>query len=100
MSTLSKIHCCICGDWIEPNDAAMCVQCIITVDRKDQKQKGKFDAKDDVLHEVVQCSKCDRWQVKNNSWIHHELESPGLLSLLLKKLPRYSSIILIVINIA
>lgn len=35
---------------------------------------------------LVQCGKCDRWHIDLDRWSHHELESPSLLALCLKKL--------------
>jgi nonsense-mediated mRNA decay protein 3 len=48
--------------------------------------------KSEEMKEIVQCKKCERWQVtkaskSTDSWINHPLESSGLLHFCLKTVP-------------
>eukprot|EP01038_Epipyxis_sp_PR26KG_P006742 gene6742-9237_t len=73
-----RILCCLCGSSIEPNSAAMCIDCL----------RSQVSIVDDfeTTTEIVQCKKCDRWQTKQDTWVHHEMESSGLLGACLKKI--------------
>jgi nonsense-mediated mRNA decay protein 3 len=75
---VSKILCCLCGTPIIPNEAAMCLDCL----------RSQFDITDvvDKNNEVVQCKKCDRWNTAKDHWVHHDMESAGLLSCCLKQI--------------
>ncbi|RYY82056.1 hypothetical protein EON63_14130 [archaeon] len=78
-----RILCCLCGVSIIPNAAAMCIPCL-------QKQA---DITEGIPREaeLIMCKKCDRYQVQNDHWVHHDLESTGLLSLCLKRIPALSA---------
>jgi nonsense-mediated mRNA decay protein 3 len=73
-----KILCCLCGTSIEPNDAAMCIDCL----------RAQFDIPLGIERngEVVQCRKCERWHIKQDQWTYYPLESAGLLSACLRKI--------------
>lgn len=73
-----KILCCLCGTSIEPNDAAMCIDCL----------RAEFDITGGLERngEVVQCRKCERWHIKQDQWTYYPLESAGLLSACLRKI--------------
>ena len=79
MATIeSKILCCLCGTSITPNEVAMCIECIQTqVDITEDFKK---------VDEIIQCKKCDRWQVTRDHWQHHELESSSFLAVCLKRI--------------
>ena len=108
---IMTIRCCICGIFIEPNDVAMCIECIrkessigdlisgLEID-KGSIQSGKTPTSTNTnLTEVIQCSKCDRWlQGKSGSarsgtaggsgsstWMAFEPESSGLLHYFLRQ---------------
>jgi len=109
---LGTIRCCICGIFIEPNDAAMCIECIrhecsteaTTVTERainsGRKNKNSVSNNTDLL-EIVQCQKCNRWLQGKSSknigsgpthWVHLEPESSELLHHCLKQfVPRMSS---------
>ena len=79
-----KIACCMCGTSIDPNDAAMCIQCLRNeIDMSALIGRG--------MTELVRCKKCDRWLTSRDHWQHHELESAGLLAMCLKKIPALSN---------
>jgi NMD protein affecting ribosome stability and mRNA decay len=69
--------CCLCGVRIPPNPANMCVACL----------RSQVDITESVPRSltVSQCRNCMRWN--RPPYMHAELESPELLSLLLKKIP-------------
>ena len=77
------ILCCLCGTTIEPNDAAMCINCL----------RNQFDITGGIERtgEVVQCRKCERWHIKQDQWTYYALESAGLLSAILRKIPSLNS---------
>jgi nonsense-mediated mRNA decay protein 3 len=72
-----KILCCLCGSPIEPNAAAMCIDCLRT----------QYSITDDIDRnlEIIQCKKCEKWNTKLDQWINHDMESTGLLNVCLKK---------------
>eukprot|EP01039_Chlorochromonas_danica_P004673 gene4673-5120_t len=78
-----RILCCLCGLSIVPNAAAMCLQCLTT----------QFDITAGIPTdgEIVFCKKCERWQVGADHWVHHELESSGLLAACMKKISAFNS---------
>ena len=94
------IHCCICGTFIEPNDVSMCIDCIRVEFMKSSSSKTNSKKTNDNqninllksnVKELTQCKKCSRWQFNKatksgEGWIHHELESPGLLTFCLKQI--------------
>lgn len=104
---VATIRCCLCGIFIEPNEVAMCIECIrkeasinhLFID--DAKHESDLSKGKKAVHstsnnvnliELTQCSKCDRWlQGKSStgsgpsSWLHLEPESTGLLHLCLKQ---------------
>ena len=82
-ATVGNIKCCICGTSIQANNAAMCLQCLVQTDNDQTKNQGALAG--ELEREVTQCGKCDRWQLRQDAWVHHEMESSGLLSLLMKK---------------
>ena len=73
-----KILCCLCGTSIEPNDAAMCIDCL--------RQQFDLSAIISPTNELIACRKCDRFQTTKDHWQHHDLESAGLLAACLKKI--------------
>lgn len=78
-----KILCCLCGTSIEPNSAAMCIECL----------RAQVDITGGIERtgEVVQCRKCERWHIKQDQWTFHELESAGLMSACLRKIAGLST---------
>ena len=78
-----KILCCLCGTSIDPNDAAMCIDCL----------RAQFDITGGIERngEVVQCRKCERWHIKQDQWTYHALESSGLMSACLRKIAGLSN---------
>lgn len=93
------IRCCICGLLIEPNNAAMCIECIrressASKNRNIEEKRSSRTSGNTDLIDILQCSKCERWlQGKANSsvgsapakWSHLEYESTGLLNLCLRQ---------------
>lgn len=77
MSQISKILCCLCGTSIDPNAAAMCIQCL----------RGECDITGEIETslEVTQCRKCEKWLHKLDQWISLEMESQHLLNWCLKR---------------
>ncbi len=71
MSSAPTILCCLCGKKIEPNEAAMCIECL----------RNQVDITSDIEteSEMIQCGKCDRWWTARDTWTHHGI----YLSLLL-----------------
>ncbi len=79
---MGRILCCLCGTSIIPNEAAMCLPCL----QKNTDISNLLELH--TAHEVTQCRKCEKWYTGNHSnWISHDLESKGLLNLLLKRIP-------------
>lgn len=73
-----SICCCICGLQIIPNDVNMCMDCLRT-------ELGMHGV-DERQMELVQCGKCARWHVRQDKWMHFEMESTQLLAMLLRKI--------------
>jgi nonsense-mediated mRNA decay protein 3 len=44
---------------------------------------------------MIECKKCGRWHIRQDQWVFHELESPGLLAACLKKIPGLEKVKLI-----
>ncbi len=82
LPTLGRILCCLCGVSILPNAAAMCLQCL----------QSQSDITSDIptQGEIALCKKCDRWQIGQDNWVHHALESASLLSVCMKKVAALS----------
>lgn len=82
LPTSGRILCCLCGISIIPNAAAMCIPCLQT----------QVDITEGIPKEgeIVFCKKCERWQVGPDHWVAHELESNGLLAVLMKKIAAFS----------
>ncbi|KAA0157510.1 hypothetical protein FNF29_00086 [Cafeteria roenbergensis] len=76
----ATILCCLCGVHIPPNPANMCVACL----------RSQVDITEGIPRSltVQQCRQCNRWH--RPPFQHAELESPELLSILLKKIPGLS----------
>lgn len=74
-----RILCCLCGISIIPNPAAMCMTCVTS--------QADITAGIPTDGEIVLCKKCNRWQVGPDHWVGHELESSGLLSALMRRMP-------------
>lgn len=83
MSEFNKILCCLCGISIEPNNAAMCTTCL--------QLEYDITKEIDKVITLIQCSKCNRYHVKQDQWNFYDLESQHLLSFLLKKVPNLSN---------
>ena len=107
------IRCCTCGIFIEPNDVAMCIECIrkessigdlidgLENDKERTLSSGKNPTSTNTnLTEVIQCSKCEKWlQGKSgavtrsgtaggsgsSTWMVFEPESTGLLHFCLRQ---------------
>lgn len=75
---VNKILCCLCGVQIFANNAAMCIECL----------RSQFDVTEGIAKdcEIVQCRKCDRWNVSKDHWTNMELESSNLLSACLRRI--------------
>lgn len=66
---MNKISCCLCGMKTLWNEAAMCLECL----------RSRFDITEDIENniELLQCSKCNKWNQRLDQWISHDLESTG-----------------------
>ena len=76
--SMGRIKCCLCGQSIEPNAAAMCIECL----RIQHSITDDFE----LVQDLFQCKTCDRWNVRLDNWMPFELESTGLLNMCLKKI--------------
>lgn len=76
LSVLGSL-CCMCGTRIAPNPANMCLSCLRT----------QVDVTEGIPRAltIAQCRNCHRWQ--RPPFMPAALESPELLSILLKKIP-------------
>ena len=77
-SKVSMILCCLCGSSIEYNQSAMCIQCL----------RLQVDVTKDIKRDLdmLNCGKCGRWHIGENTWMHLEPESPQLLAHCLKRM--------------
>ncbi len=75
--SIGKIHCCLCGVLVDPNDAAMCLECL--------QLQSNISEGIDKTGELIQCRKCDRWMIRFDHWQKHRMESSSLLGVCLRK---------------
>lgn len=82
LPTIGRILCCLCGQSIIPNAAAMCNPCL------QQQPDFKLFASEIQL-EIIQCPKCEKWCLDNalNNWQSYQMESNELLTACMKKIP-------------
>eukprot|EP00184_Porphyridium_aerugineum_P008717 CAMPEP_0184691942 /NCGR_PEP_ID=MMETSP0313-20130426/623_1 /TAXON_ID=2792 /ORGANISM="Porphyridium aerugineum, Strain SAG 1380-2" /LENGTH=556 /DNA_ID=CAMNT_0027149725 /DNA_START=168 /DNA_END=1838 /DNA_ORIENTATION=+ len=77
-NSVAKVLCCLCGILIDSNPSNMCANCL----------RSQVDITEGIPKQCVVyfCKFCDRYHVPPKAWVHAELESKELLSLLVKRL--------------
>lgn len=71
------VLCCLCAKSIEPNAVTMCSDCI----------RSQANITDGIskLCDLIQCPKCNKFNITRDKWVRHDFESVGLLGMCLKK---------------